>query len=207
MGLVDQHDDVVTVVQDTVHLAELENRRDDELPGVLREQPFEIGPAVGLLQVRRVGRVESAGYLRVEVDPVDHDDHRRVSQRWMQPQLARREQHQQRLAGTLEVPDQALLGVAGDDPLDNAVRRLDLLVTCDDLGSPLPLARGVGRVAAQQIQNCVRAEHRRDGPLVGDHEKVSVSDSGSSGVILGLLTAGCRVYGYGTGVGGCAAAG
>ena len=42
---------------------------------------------------------------------------------------------------------------------------------------------------------------------VGDHEKVSVSDSGSSGVILGLLTAGCRVYGYGTGVGGCAAAG
>ena len=42
---------------------------------------------------------------------------------------------------------------------------------------------------------------------VGDHEKVSVSDSWSSGVILGLLTAGCRVYGYGTGVGGCAAAG
>ena len=39
------------------------------------------------------------------------------------------------------------------------------------------------------------------------HEKVSVSDSGSSGVILGLLTAGCRVYGYGTCVGGCAAAG
>ena len=44
-------------------------------------------------------------------------------------------------------------------------------------------------------------------PSVGDHEKVSVSDSGSSGVILGLLTAGCRVNGYGTCVGGCAAAG
>ena len=42
---------------------------------------------------------------------------------------------------------------------------------------------------------------------VGDHEKVSVSDSWSSGVILGLLTAGCRVNGYGTCVGGCAAAG
>ena len=165
MGLVDQHDDVVTVVQDTVHLAELEDRRDDDLPGVPREQPFEIRPAVGLLQVRRIGRVESAGYLRVEVDPVDHDDHRRVSQRRMQPQLARREQHQERLAGTLEVPDQALLGVAGDDPLDNAVRRLNLLVTCDDLGSPLPLARGVGRVAAEQVQNRARAEHRRDGPL------------------------------------------
>ena len=46
-----------------------------------------------------------------------------------------------------------------------------------------------------------------DGKGVGDHEKVSVSDSGSSGVILGLLTAGCRVNGYGTCVGGCAAAG
>lgn len=153
----------VTVVQDTVHLAELEDRRDDDLPSVLREQPFEIRPAVGLLQIRRVGRVESAGYLRVEVDPVDHDDHRRVSQRRMQPQLAGREQHQERLAGTLEVPDQALLGVAGDDPFDNAVRRLDLLVTCDDLGSPLPLARGVGRVAAQQIQNRVGAQHGRNG--------------------------------------------
>ena len=43
--------------------------------------------------------------------------------------------------------------------------------------------------------------------FVGDREKVSVSDSGSSGVILGLLTAGCRVNGYGTCVGGCAAAG
>ena len=42
---------------------------------------------------------------------------------------------------------------------------------------------------------------------VGDHEKVSVSDAWSSGVILGLLTAGCRVNGYGTCVGGCAAAG
>ena len=75
----------------------------------------------------------------------------------MQPQLARREQHQERLAGTLEVPDQALLGMAGDDPLADAVGRLDLLVACDDLGSPLPLARGIGRVAAEQVQN--RAGH------------------------------------------------
>ena len=75
------------------------------------------------------------------------------------------EQHQQRLAGALEVPDQPLLGMAGDDPIDDAVRCLHLLVAGDDLGAPLALARGVGRVAAQQVQNRVWAQHRRDGPL------------------------------------------
>ena len=148
-------------------LGELENGGDDDLAGVLGQQPFQIlDTAVRLLQVRRVGRVEGARRSAcIEVDAVDHDDHRRVPERRVQAQLARREQHQQRLAGALEVPDETLLGVAGDDALDDAVRRLDLLVTGDDLGAPPALARGVGRVAAQQIQNRVRAEHRRDGPL------------------------------------------
>ena len=40
-----------------------------------------------------------------------------------------------------------------------------VFASCLDLGAPLALARGVGRVAAQQIQNRVWAQHRRDGPL------------------------------------------
>ena len=43
--------------------------------------------------------------------------------------------------------------------------------------------------------------------VVGDREKVSVSESRSSGVIVELRQGGCRVRGYGTDVGGCAAAG
>ena len=63
-------------------------------------------------------------------------------QRRMQAQLLRGEDHQQRLARALEVPDQALLGLAGDDALDDLVRRLVLLVAGDDLDPALLL---VGR--------------------------------------------------------------
>ena len=82
---------------------------------------------------------------RVEVDAVHHDHHRRVLQRRVQPQLLRGEEHQQRLAGSLEVPDEALLRVAGDDALDDLVRGLVLLVAGDDLDAPLLLVRGEQR--------------------------------------------------------------
>ena len=162
VGLVGQHDDVVAVIQNPLRLAEPEDRGDDDLAGILGQQPLQFVARARLLQVRRTGRVESAGDLRIEVDPVDHDDYRRVPERRMQSQLARREQHQQRLAGALEVPDQALLRMAGDHPLDDAVRRLDLLVARDHLRAPLALAGGVRSEAVEQVQHHVRAEHRRD---------------------------------------------
>ena len=71
--------------------------------------------------------------LGVEIDPVHHDQHRGVLQRRMQPQLLRGEDHQQRLARPLEVPDQPLLRPPGDDPLDDLVGALVLLVAADDL--------------------------------------------------------------------------
>lgn len=80
------------------------------------------------------------------------------------------------------MPDQPLPGVAGDDPIDDAVRCLHLLVAGDDLGAPPALARGVRRVAAQQVQNRVWAQHRRDGQLdsfEGRHVCVVVGPPGS----------------------------
>ena len=121
--LVDHRDDVAAVVEDAVGLAELEDRGDDDLAHVLRQQPLQLAAAVGLDEVRHVGGVEGARDLAVEVDPVDHDQHGRILERRVQPQLARGEEHQQRLARALEVPDQALLRVAGDDALDDLVRR------------------------------------------------------------------------------------
>ena len=159
VGLVDHGDDVVAVVEDARRLAELVDRRDDDLAHVLRQQPLQLLAAVGLDQVRHVGGVEGARDLGVEVDAVDHDQHGRVPERRMQPQLARREHHQQRLARALEVPDQALLRVAGHDALDDLVRRLVLLVAGDDLDPALLLVGGEGGEVARagRARRCGRS--------------------------------------------------
>ena len=160
MGLVHHGDDVAAVVEDAVGLAELEDRRDDDLAHVLPQQPLQLGPAVGLDQVRRVGGVEGAGDLGVEVNAVDHDHHGRVLERRMQAQLAGRKEHQQRLARALEVPDQALLRVPGHDALDDLVGALVLLVAGDDLDPALLLVRGVGGEVGEQVEQDMRPQHR-----------------------------------------------
>ena len=81
----------------------------------------------------------------------------------MQTQLAGGEEHQQRLARTLEVPDQALLRVAGDYAFDQLVRALVLLVAGDDLDPLLALVGGVGGEVRQQVEHHVRPQHRVDG--------------------------------------------
>ena len=68
------------VVEDAAGLAELVDRRDDDLPRPGREQLLQLPAAVGGHQVGHVGGVERAGDLGVEVDPVDHDQHGRVAQ-------------------------------------------------------------------------------------------------------------------------------
>ena len=60
----------------------------------------------------------------------------------MQPQLLRGEHHQQRFARALKMPDQTLLGIAGQRPLDNLVRGFVLLVAADDLDASLLLVGG-----------------------------------------------------------------
>jgi hypothetical protein len=140
-------------------LAELEDRRDDDLAHVLRQQLLQLLAAVGLLQVGNVRPGEGAGDLAVEIDPVHHDQHRGVLQAGMHAQLLRGEHHQQRLARALEVPDQALPRVARQHALDDLVRRLVLLVAADDLDAALLLVRGEQGEAAEDVQHHMRAQH------------------------------------------------
>ena len=114
MGLIHERDDVAAIVEHSAGLAELEDRRDDDLAGVLREQLLKVLAGLGLHQVRHVGGVESRADLRVEVDAVDDDEHRRVPERGLQAKLLRGEDHEQRLAGALEVPDEPLSRLAGE---------------------------------------------------------------------------------------------
>ena len=101
---------LLAVVQHAVGLAELVDRRDDDLADVLaRAGRCSSLRLSAFTRFGRVRGVEGARDLAVEVDPVDDDHHRRVPERRVQPQLPGGEEHQQRLARALEVPDQALL--------------------------------------------------------------------------------------------------
>ena len=163
MRLVHHRNDVAAVVQDAAGLGELEDRGDDDLARVLRQQALQLGPTVGLHEIWRIRGVEGARDLAVEVDPVHHDHHCGILQGRMEPQLPRCEEHQEGLAGSLEVPDEPLLRVAGDDALDDLVRGLVLLMAGDDLDTALLLVRGVRGEAGQEVQDDVRPQHRIDG--------------------------------------------
>ena len=82
------------------------------------------------------------------------------SERRVEAQLPGGEEHQQRLARALEVPDQALLGVPSHHALDDLVRAIVLLVAGDDLDAALLLVGGVGGEVGQQIEEDVRPQHR-----------------------------------------------
>ena len=108
VGLVHQHDDVLALVQRPVSLGELEDGGDDDLARVLAQQRLQLLARLGLDQVGDVAGVEGGADLRVQVDAVDHDQHGGVAQGGLQAQLLGGEDHQQRFAAALEVPDQSL---------------------------------------------------------------------------------------------------
>ena len=181
--LVDHRDDVVAGVEHAGRLAELVDRGDDDLPRALAQQRLQLGARVGRHQSGYVGGVEGAGDLGVEVDAVDDDQDRRVGQLGHRPQLERGEHHEQRLARALEVPDQTLLDLAEQHPLDDQVGRLELLEPGDDLDLAVLLVGGVDREEPQELQHCRRLEDALDRLLDGDQADLRRS------VVVGRLLA------------------
>ena len=80
MGLVDHHDDVLAVVEHAGRLAELVDSRDDHLASVGRQEPLKLGPLWNGDHVGYVGSVEGGGDLGVEVDAVDDDHDRGITE-------------------------------------------------------------------------------------------------------------------------------
>ena len=112
VGFVHHHNDVRAVVQFAAGLAELVDRGDEHLADILAQQGLQLLPRGHAHHVRHVGGVEGGGDLSVEVDAVHHDYHGGVAQLRVHPQLLRGEDHEERLAAALEMPDEALLRVA-----------------------------------------------------------------------------------------------
>ena len=161
--LVHQRNDVAAVVQAARSLAKLEDRGDDDLAHVLGKQLLQLLPAVCLLQIGNVCSGERAGDLAIQVNAVHHDQHCGVLQARMHAQLLRGKDHQQRFARALEVPDQALPGVARQHALDDLVGRFKLLVAADDLDALLFLVGGEEGEAAEDVQHHMWAQHAFSG--------------------------------------------
>ena len=84
-------------------------------------------------EVRYVRRVERRRDLCVEVDAIYDDDDCRIAQRGVQAEFLGDEHHEQRLAGALEVPDEAFADSAFYHAFHDLVRGLVLLKARDQL--------------------------------------------------------------------------
>ncbi len=156
--LVDHDDNVVPLVEHAVRLGEFEDGRDDDLARVLAQQLLQLGAGLRLDQVGDVRGVERGADLRIQVDAVHDDDHGGRTQSRLQPQLLRGEDHEQRLARPLKVPDQPLARRALDHTLHDLVGGVVLLVAADDLEAALLLVGGEEGEVCQDIQDDVRAQ-------------------------------------------------
>ena len=63
MRFIDQGDDVAALVERAIRFAELEDRRDDDLAHVLRQQLLQLLAGIGLFQIGDVCAGEGAGDL------------------------------------------------------------------------------------------------------------------------------------------------
>ena len=178
MRLVHQHDQAVAVVQDPFRLLELEYGGDDDLPCVLGQETDEIVHVVGADQVGQFRRPEGGGVLRVQIQPVHDHQNGGVLQSWMHPQLAGREEHEFRLPGPLEVPDQSLPRSPGYHPLDDPVRRFNLLVASDHLDAALLRVGDEGREVGEEVEHGLRTKQ-------GSRETSNALER--RGVLLSLL--------------------
>ena len=139
----------VAVVQLAARLAELVDGGDEHLAHVLRRAASAAPAAVGTPTM-----FGTSAALNVAVICVSRSMRSTtmstvgLPELGVQPQLLRGEDHEQRLAAALEMPDQALLRIALHHALDDLVGGVVLLVAADDLDLAVLLVGG------EQVKFC-----------------------------------------------------
>ena len=151
MRLIHHHDNVRPNIQRSAGLGKLVDGGNQYLAHVLPKQRLQLLARSHSQHVGDVGRVECSGDLRIQVDTVHHDDDRGASQLWMHAKLQSGEDHQQRLAATLEMPDQAFLRIPGDYAGNDLVGGEVLLVAADDLDAAMFVVCGEERKVLSNV--------------------------------------------------------
>ena len=165
VGFVDHDDNVVPEVQRLLHPLELKYLGDDYLAGVVFQQLRQLRVGLRRHQVGHVRHGEGAEDLSAQVDAVVDDQDRGRIQVLHHAQFLGGKYHQQRLTAALEVPDQALLGVARPHAIHDHVRALILLVAAHHLDLPVALVRGKQCEEPEQVQQHGGSHHGRHAGL------------------------------------------
>ena len=165
--LINHKDDVLALVERPRDLAEFEDGGDENLSHVLLEEGFKLLFAAGACEVGDVGRVEGARDLGLQINAVVHDDDGWVLELGDHAQLLCGEHHEQRLSGSLEVPDEAALRVAGANAVHDEVRALELLISANQLDAAMLLISGEEREELEDVHDIRGGEH-------GDHASLNV---------------------------------
>jgi len=163
VGFIHEDDNVIAFVQHAIGFGKLENGGDDDLARVLFEQGFEFGAAFGFDEVGDVGGVEGGADLGVEVEAIHHDEDGGVAQAGLQAQFLGGEDHQQRFARALKMPDESFFACAPEHALDDLVGAFVLLVAADDFEAALFFVGGEEGEMGENVEEDVGAEQIRDG--------------------------------------------
>ena len=165
--LVDEDDDVVPVVE-LAGAFEPEDRGDDDPPLVVGEHVAELVLGAGDSHAWEPGGAELGVGLLDEVNPVQDDHDGRSADVVVVKEADRGEGHEERFAGALVVPDEALRLVRVEDARVDRLDRFDLRVPGDELDEdgPAVAARALEQgVVPKDRKHRGRVEEQLDGAL------------------------------------------
>ena len=129
---VDHNDDVVTSIKFAADFTKLKDGSDEYFTHIATEEGKQFFLRGCTCKIRNVGSVERGSNLCLKVNAVVHNNHCRILEFWNHTQLLSCKHHQQRLSGTLEMPDQAFFGIPGHNTVDDHICTFKLLIAADD---------------------------------------------------------------------------
>ena len=165
MRLIHHKNDIVALVERRVDLIEQENGGDNNLSDVTGQLVAEIVLVFRNNEIGHVCCAERSEDLIFKVYAVKNDKNGRIVEFLRHTELLSCKDHKERLSASLEVPNQALLGLSALHTLNHKVGALILLVTTDNLEfSELFIGRE-NREIAEDIKNGFVLDHSHQASL------------------------------------------
>ena len=165
MRLVYHKNDIITLIKRRINLVKQEYCCNDDLAYVARQLVAEI---VFILCNNKIGNVcgaERSKNLILEINTVKNDENGCVVEFLGHTKLLSRKYHQKRLATTLEVPNQAPLGLAAFNTLNHKVCAFVLLIAADNLDFTELLVRRINSEVTENIKNGLVFDHCHEASL------------------------------------------
>ena len=159
MRFIHHNNDIGSRIEHLVHFIEEENRCDKYFSGIALEKLNKAFLVFCDLKIWHTGGAECRIKLRFQINAIQNNHNGGVAQVAHHAKFLRSKDHQQRLAATLEVPNEALLRIAGANALNDSVCSFILLITADNLVLLILLIGREQRKVTEDIQNDLFFRH------------------------------------------------